>query len=620
MRRLALVAATLVVAAPSAAAPAWSILRAPAITVLGDVPAHDLRDVAGEMEQFRSLVRTFFGQADGRSPEPLVVVVFRNDDEMSAFEPVYRGRATKDAGYFLDSDDVKYIVLSFAEYTRDAGVVNHEYAHLLLANASRRSLPVWLDEGLADYFGLFQLRNNGTQAEVGRPVVDYLRLLRRAPLVPLSEVLATTARSSMYNEGGRRTMFYAEAWALTHYLMVQLPDGPSRVNRYVQLLADGQSEAAALQTAFGMDAAALEREFRHYLTRPVFQSRVVPVDAPAAAERMDDGEPLAGSELDGWLGDLQIRLRRWPEARERLEKAVAADPKAARPLAELALVDFADSEPERAWDEFARAAALGADDFFVQYLYRIHAADPRARRFAEARRAGRARGAGVRGARAGGRARAAVGRRVGAEGRGGRLRPGAARRGAGAADRGRARRARPARLRRTPRAGVRAAGRHGRSQTAADHARRGGLEPRDRRMGPRAPGDADRERAGDGGRARARGRARGAREGGAVGAVPARRAGGRVAHVRPVGGHRVRGGRRGVAREARRPRIVAHSRDIKGVEMTSFVNDRSVAVTCGRRVPPDFVYLTWRANPSSDGQASERAAVAVEFVPGAPPK
>ena len=101
----------------------------------------------------------------------------------------------------------------------------------------------------------------------------------------------------------------------------------------------------------------------------MFRSRVVPLEAPAAAERASGGEPLGGSELDAWLGDVQIRLHRWKEARERLEGALAADPKAARALAELALVDLADQKPERAWDEFARAAALAPDDFFVQYLY-----------------------------------------------------------------------------------------------------------------------------------------------------------------------------------------------------------------------------------------------------------
>ena len=102
MRRLALLTLAVLAAAPVSAAPAWSILRTPTITVLGDVPPKNLREVADRMEQFRAVVGAFFNHADRRSPEPLVVLVFRNDEEMSAFQPLYRGRATRNAGYYLD--------------------------------------------------------------------------------------------------------------------------------------------------------------------------------------------------------------------------------------------------------------------------------------------------------------------------------------------------------------------------------------------------------------------------------------------------------------------------------------------------------------------------------------
>ena len=616
MRRLTLLALAVLAAAPASAAPAWSILRTPAITVLGDVPPAQLREVADRMERFRAVVGAFFNHADRRSPEPLVVLVFRNDEEMSAFQPLYRGRATRNAGYYLDGDDIKYIIVDVADDARDAEVVNHEYTHLLAANASPRTMPVWLDEGLADYFGMFRMRDGGREAEIGRPVVEYLRLLRRAPLVPLSQVLATTARSSMYNEGGRRTMFYAEAWALTHYLMVQLPDGPSRVNRYLEERAAGQGDLAAIRTAFGMDVATLEKEVRHYITRPMFRSRVVPLEAPSAAERASGGEPLGGSELDAWLGDVQIRLHRWKEARERLEGALAADPKAARALAELAIVDLADQKPDRAWDEFARAAALAPDDFFVQYLYGstllAHAREETLMPEEQNARAAKAYAALARAAALGPEWRAASERKG----------------EAAAFDPARLAEARtllteaaaaaPGRLEYVVRlaqvcvqqddmpearrllSGLAAATWNPPiAKWAREH-----LDTLDESEKVIAAADAlEKER-------------------------EARMVSPWLAMLRVVGPGEERAfgqlvniecGQDGVAWHLKigAREIVARSADIKGVEMMSFVQDRSVAVTCGPRVPPDSVYLTWRME-TSRGSAGVRKAVAVEFVPRGP--
>jgi len=53
------------------------------------------------------------------------------------------------------------------------------------------------------------------------------------------------------------------------------------------------------------------------------------------------------------------------------------------------------------------------------------------------------------------------------------------------------------------------------------------------------------------------------------------------------------------------------------IDFITYRNDLHGGITCGPRVPPDHVYLTWRhpASPAAGTTASSGLAVAVEFLP-----
>src|SRR5262249_6039618 len=64
----------------------------------------------------------------------------------------------------------------------------------------------------------------GRQADIGHPIVRHVQLLRER-FLPVAQLLAVDETSALYNEGERRSIFYAEAWALTHYLLMERPSG-----------------------------------------------------------------------------------------------------------------------------------------------------------------------------------------------------------------------------------------------------------------------------------------------------------------------------------------------------------------------------------------------------------
>ena len=194
----------------------WTLLRSEHLTVIGQESPKTLQRIAVELERFRAVVGGLIQNAQRPLPLPTHVYVFDSRKQLQPFQPVRGGRVASLAGYFHHDTEVNAIALALENYDESAPVVFHEYTHLLVANAAR-SVPVWLNEGLAEYDSTYALEADGTRAHIGRPIAHHVALLRER-FIPLSQLIAVDTESVLYNEGERRSIFYAEAWALTHFL------------------------------------------------------------------------------------------------------------------------------------------------------------------------------------------------------------------------------------------------------------------------------------------------------------------------------------------------------------------------------------------------------------------
>src|SRR5262249_16193790 len=63
-------------------------------------------------------------------------------------------------------------------------------------------VPLWLNEGLAEYYSTFTV-DNGVPS-VGKPIESHIDWLRTHRLIPLAELFATTHASRDYHEGDRQ--------------------------------------------------------------------------------------------------------------------------------------------------------------------------------------------------------------------------------------------------------------------------------------------------------------------------------------------------------------------------------------------------------------------------------
>jgi tetratricopeptide (TPR) repeat protein len=347
----------------------WTLVRGQAVTVVGQQPPNALREIAVEIEQFRATLGAAIREARQPPAMPTLVYTFDDRKAMEPFVPLYHGRPASLGGYCLcgGTADANLIVVSLATDSNSSAILFHEYTHLLIRNAAH-TIPVWLNEGIAEYYSTFRLTAGGRRAELGRPIEHHVALLR-GEMIPLPELLSVTASSPLYNEGNRRSIFYAEAWALTHYLLTERPDGAAAINKYLTSLAANRPPDASFTDAFGATPEDIGQRLRQYVQRPIFKSVLYVLN-----DRIEVGEPersrtLTATEANARLGRIQVRVNRAAEAAPRIEAAATADKESADTQLALALLRLHEERAADARAPLEKAVSLAPDDFVTQYLY-----------------------------------------------------------------------------------------------------------------------------------------------------------------------------------------------------------------------------------------------------------
>jgi tetratricopeptide (TPR) repeat protein len=349
---------------PSVAAARWTRLSTAHFVFIGDASAGRIREVAEKLEQFRKVMTLALPGATATSPVPTIVVVFATDRSLNPVKPLFRGNATDVAGYLQTGEDLNYIAVN-GEYIDFALVtVFHEYAHLLVNNTIG-SAPAWLNEGLAEFYQMMQVTDGGRKVLIGRAPAQHVELLKASTLIPIKQLLSIDQRSQVYNEGTRRGVFYAQSWALTHYLTLGSKERAPQFRQYLAALRSGVEHQRAFSDAFSGDITALDRELFDYVRNYLFPARGLEF-----AERVV-GEAERGATIDDVEGeihvaDLQARVGRGEEARVRLKAILGRKPDAALGWMALGLIDFREQRISDAIPLLERAAERGQDNALIQ--------------------------------------------------------------------------------------------------------------------------------------------------------------------------------------------------------------------------------------------------------------
>jgi len=349
----------------------WLQLQSPNFLLIGDVGGRDLRQVAERLEQFREALGIMFPKAILTTPTPTTVIVFRSHKSFEPLKPVYQGKALSNiAGFFQAGPAINYVALTLEGGLDNLGIIYHEYVHLIVNNTVN-GIPVWFNEGLAEYYRTFQVSDSGDRAFIGR-IQDAHVLLLREQFLPLESLVAVDHRSPLYNESSKASIFYAESWALVHYLVFgEDQKFAKNAAAFAAALGNGQSLDAAAHATLGVTGADLEKGLRRYISRNVFLSRRVSFSDRIAKIGAVEPTSIDEADIHATLGDVLIQMRRKEEAQAELGAALALDDAHGPAHASLGMMDVREGRWDASRPHFERAVASRSTNYLCHYYYGV---------------------------------------------------------------------------------------------------------------------------------------------------------------------------------------------------------------------------------------------------------
>ena len=342
----------------------WVEIRSPNFLVVSNGGERPARRIAGQFEQIRAVFKTSLKMKVDPG-KPFIVLAVKDEKSMRELLPEYwetKGQVHP-AGVFFAGIEKHYVILRLdTEGDNPFHVVYHEYVHMLV-DLNFRQLPLWLNEGLAEFFGNSVLGEK--EIGLGRPSVSSLRILNSTKLMPLPLLLTVDHASPFYNESEKANVFYAESWALVHYLQLGSRDRRGMLDAYFRFLRDDGDPVQSAEKAFG-DLRALARELESYAAQPAFSYAKLKPPAEVQEETLPARE-LSAAESDVAQADFLMQARHVKEARALIEEALRLEPKLAGAHEAMGLFHFRSRQRAEAAREFSQAADLDSRNFLTHY-------------------------------------------------------------------------------------------------------------------------------------------------------------------------------------------------------------------------------------------------------------
>lgn len=328
----------------------WFESQSPRATVLSNMSP----DAAARLEATVERAAGALAQITGSSNALRRVPVLFGEDEATArtlLPQYWEHRGARPAGAYWAGPYRDCVVVRTDGASNELlSRVLHEYTHVLIHQRAHDVQP-WFDEGLSELLGSAVV--GPTAVEVGRPPARHLQMLAsRRSWIPISELVAM-ARVPDSSDKRRLEAFYAESWALVHYLT----------------LADGATTVRLTPPTID-DPASLERQLAAYVEARRFRTLRFDMPPQAGSDARSDTVRQIPEAKAATLRAGCIAEGDRPEAAvPLLERALAADPADLGALETMGYVRFQTNQPIEAAHWFDRAIATGKAGH-LSYYYR----------------------------------------------------------------------------------------------------------------------------------------------------------------------------------------------------------------------------------------------------------
>lgn len=346
----------------------WIQVTSPHFVVATNGNEKQARKIADHFERMRSLFHALIPKLKIDPSSPIVVLAVKSNADFRALEPQeYLAKGSlRLGGLFLRGPDKNYVLMRLeAEGEHPYSVIYHEYTHLVFSKAEW--MPLWMNEGLAEFYQNTDI--DESDARLGQPSVENILFLRQVRLLPLPVLFAVDYKSPYYHEENKGSIFYAESWAIVHYIMATDPQQSNRLVRYADLLMSGTDPQSAAATAFG-DLKKLQAEIDEYVRRGTFAyfKKKVPTEADPATFKVAS---LTAPQAEAQRADFLAYNRRTQDARALLDHVLQEDPKNVSAHETMGFIEFSERHIPEAKKWYQQAVELDSQSYLAHYYFAV---------------------------------------------------------------------------------------------------------------------------------------------------------------------------------------------------------------------------------------------------------
>jgi hypothetical protein len=160
------------------------------------------------------------------SDEPIHVFLFETTDEFRGFMQRNYPTLPSRRAFFVETDTRLAVYAYWGDRVAEdlRHEVSHGYLHAVVPN-----LPLWLDEGLAEYFEVSRGNNGLNRPHLDELLFRYQQGTWKPDLVRLEQFTDIADMEQME---------YAEAWAWAHWLLHTTPERRRMLHAYLQALRE----------------------------------------------------------------------------------------------------------------------------------------------------------------------------------------------------------------------------------------------------------------------------------------------------------------------------------------------------------------------------------------------
>lgn len=260
-----LLALALLALTPASALAEWRKAESQHFVVYSDGSERSLRDYTARLERFHGLLKARFGGAAQDDTRKLPVYLVGDARALRIAQPQLPEGID---GYYMASENDIFAILIRG---RDDDLLLHEYTHHFMANSNQGRLPGWFSEGLAEYYATATVSAAGA-ASFGLPNAGRQYQLQQGRWLPMDQLLRAKGSFDIESQTGRG-MYYAQSWALTHWLLADQTRARA-LGVYLNAVGAGRDPAEAWQASFGIAPDALEAQLKAYVRGRLYYSEL----------------------------------------------------------------------------------------------------------------------------------------------------------------------------------------------------------------------------------------------------------------------------------------------------------------------------------------------------------